>query len=375
MACHGEMAGLKPRPEFLTLFYLMISAGGALGGLFVALLAPHVFRAFYELPLALGSCAIVVLSVLLHKPQQSAQGPRRAVLLMAKGVTALLLALLFHVALLQSQGALLMVRNFYGVLRVNIVGPSGGRPAVTQLRNGTVVHGEEIVDTARNDVPTTYYGQQSGVGITLLFARQSGPVRVGIIGLGIGTLARYGQKGDHYFFYEINPLVIDLARNLFDFLRQSEAQVDIIPGDARLSLERQAPQDFDVLVVDAFSGDAIPAHLLTREAFELYFRHLKPQGVLAIHATNRFLDLPAVIEAGARAVGARGVKVSNSEDEPNAVYESVWMLLDRIATPNRTVSALAESRVSLPPGTSSQIDDRVVRTWTDDYSNLLQILK
>jgi spermidine synthase len=255
------------------------------------------------------------------------------------------------------------------------VGPSGVRPAVTQLRNGSIVHGEEILDVARNDVPTTYYGQKSGVGITLLFARQDGNIRVGVIGLGVGTLARYGQKGDHYFFYEINPLVVDLATNLFDFLRQSEAQVDVIPGDARLSLERQAPQDFDVLVVDAFSGDAIPVHLLTREAFELYFRHLKPQGVLAIHATNRFLDLPAVVEAAAPTVGARAVKVTNSEDGANAVYESVWMLLDRTATPNRTMSALAESRVSLPPGTSSEIEDSVKRAWTDDYSNLVEILK
>ena len=248
---------------------------------------------------------------------------------------------------------------------------------MTQLRNGTIVHGEEILDTARNDVPTTYYGEHSGVGITLLFARQRGQIRVGVIGLGVGTLARYGQKGDHYFFYEINPLVVDVANKLFDFLSQSEAQVDIIPGDGRLSLARQAPQDFDVLVVDAFSGDAIPVHLLTREAFELYFRQLKPQGVLAIHVTNRLLDLPPVVEAAARAVGARAVKVTNSEDEANAVYESDWMLLDRAASPNQTVSGLAESRISLPPGTSSQIEDkdRIVRAWTDDYSNLMEILK
>ena len=389
MVCHGEMAALKPGPRFLTVFYLMVSAGGAVGGLFTALVAPYVFRGFYELPLALGGCAIVVLIVLLNKrtgptgPQgrREAQrsGPRLGgpAVLIAEGLTVLLLALLFYVVRLQNQQALVMVRNFYGVLRVNIVPPGRIRPAVTQLRNGTVVHGEEILDTARNDVPTTYYGEHSGVGITLLFARQRGNIRVGVIGLGIGTLARYGQKGDHYVFYEINPLVVDVAKKLFDFLGQSEAQVDIIPGDGRLSLARQSPQDFDVLVVDAFSGDAIPVHLLTREAFELYFRHLKPQGVLAIHVTNRLLDLPPVVEAAARAVGARAVKVNNSEDEANAVYESDWMLLDRAASPNQTVSGLAESRISLPPGTSSQTEDkdRIVRAWTDDYSNLVEILK
>jgi spermidine synthase len=257
------------------------------------------------------------------------------------------------------------------------VPPGGTRPAVTQLRNGTVVHGEEILDADRSDVPTTYYGQQSGVGIALLFARQAGNIRVGVIGLGIGTLARYGQKGDHYSFYEINPLVVDLANKLFDFLGRSEAQVDIVPGDGRLSLERQSPQGFDVLVVDAFSGDAIPVHLLTREAFELYFRHLNPQGVLAIHVSNRLLDLPPVVEAGARSVGARAIEVTNAEDDASAVYESEWMLLDRNATPNPTVSALAESEVVLPPGTTSQNQDkdRLLRPWTDDYSNLVEILK
>src|ERR1700730_9379353 len=377
MVCHGEMAALKPRPEFLTMFYLMVSAGGALGGSFAALLAPYVFRGFYELPVALGACAIVVLLVLLRKPQRSALRLGRPAVLLAEGLTVLLLVLLFQVVRLQNRQALVMVRNFYGVLRINIVPPGRVRPGVTQLRNGTVVHGEEILDIARNDVPTTYYGQQSGVGIALLFARQRGNIRVGVIGLGVGTLARYGQKGDHYFFYELDPRVGDVANRLFDFLGQSEAQVDIIPGDGRLSLARQAPQEFDVLVVDAFSGDAIPVHLLTREAFELYFRHLKPEGVLAIHVTNRLLDLPLVVEAAARAVGARSVKVTNSEDEANAVYESDWMLLDRAAMPNGTVSALAESRISLPAGTSFPMGGkaRIVRAWTDDYSNLVEILK
>jgi SAM-dependent methyltransferase len=380
MVCHGEMAALKPRPEFLTVFYLMVSAGGALGGMFVALAAPYIFRGFYELPLALGACAVVVLNVLLPKPQRSARSVRgrgRAALWMAKGLTVLFLALLFYVVRQQNKQALVMVRNFYGVLRVSIVPPSGLRPAVTQLRNGTVVHGDEILDEARKDVPTTYYGQQSGVGIALLFARQAGNIRVGVIGLGIGTLARYGQKGDHYFFYEINPQVVDLANELFDFLGRSEAQVDIIPGDGRLSLARQSPQSFDVLVVDAFSGDAIPVHLLTREAFELYLRHLKPRGVLAIHVSNRLLDLPPVVESGARSVGARAIEVTNAENDASAVYESEWMLLDRDATPNPTVSALAESRVALPPGTSSQNEDknRVLRPWTDDYSNLVEILR
>jgi predicted O-methyltransferase YrrM len=266
----------------------------------------------------------------------------------------------------QSQQALVMVRNFYGVLRVNNVPPMGIRPAMKQLRNGTIIHGAQFLDAARRNQATTYFGPQSGAGVALLLARQRGNIRVGIIGLGAGTLASYGQKGDRYTFYEINPLVIDLAKTQFDFVRQSPAQVDIIPGDARLSLQRQAPQNFDVLLVDAFSGDAIPVHLLTREAFALYFRHLKPQGVLAVHVSNRFLDLPPVVDAAARAIGARAVKVTSPEDQANAIFRATWMLVDRPGA-SSGAAGLAE--------TASSSEERIVSVWTDDYSNLISILK
>jgi len=373
--CHGEMAALKPAPELLTMFYLTISAGGAMGGIFVALVAPRVFRGLYEFPLALGLCAISVFFALLRNRQFRPDKRTRAAPFLAATITAALVAIIFQMARVQSGQALLTVRNFYGVLRVNILPPGPVRPAVTQLRNGTVVHGEEILNEPHSDGPTTYYGEHSGIGIALLFARQSGNVRVGVIGLGVGTLARYGQMGDDYVFYEINPQVTDLATNLFDFLHRSDAQVEIIPGDGRLSLQRQSPQNFDVLVVDAFSGDAIPVHLLTREAFELYFRHLKPHGLLAMHVTNRLLNLPPVIEATACGLGARAVQVTNSEDEKNAVYQSTWVLLDRASASNATVSNLTEGRISLPSGTSAQIQHETgVRAWTDNYSNLIGIL-
>ena len=372
MACHGEMADLKPRPEFLTLFYLMVSAGGALGGIFVGVVAPRIFRGFYELPIALGMCAFLLLIVLHREPQTTAHKWSRRALWAATGVTASLFVFLFHVTRLRERQSLVMVRNFYGILRVNNVAPGAIQPAMRELRNGTIVHGVQFLDFARRDVPTTYYGQQSGAGIALLLARQRGKIRVGIIGLGVGTLARYGQEGDHYTFYEINPLVEDLANSQFDFLRRSKAHIEIVRGDARLSLERQAPQEFDVLLVDAFSSDAIPVHLLTREAFELYFRHLQPQGVLAIHVSNRFLDLPPVVEAGARAVGARAVEVMASEDAANAVYRSTWMLLDRPLAPAAAAATPASSPL---PGTAPQTEKRIVRVWTDNYSNLIEILK
>jgi len=375
LVCHGELAALKPPPELLTHFYLALSAGGAVGGLFAAVMAPRVFRGLYEFPWTLAACVLSVWIVLRQKPPGFDDQPTFLTRSLAATIALVLLAVIFQTARAQSRQTLLTVRNFYGVLRVNILRSGAVRPAVTQLRNGTVVHGEEILDQRRSDVPTTYYGEHSGIGIALLFARQSGNIRVGVIGLGVGTLARYAQPGDRYIFYEINPQVVDLATNLFDFLRRSEGQVEIIPGDARLSLHRQPNQNFDLLVIDAFSGDAIPVHLLTREAFELYFRHLKPNCTLAIHVTNRSLNLPPVVDAVAAAVGARAVEITNSEDEPNAVYESTWMLIDRASNPNPTVSNLVADRISLPPGTSVKMPNQTeVRAWTDNYSNLLGIL-
>lgn len=374
MVCHGEMAALKPAPEWLTFFYLTISAGGAAGGLFAAILAPRIFRGLYEFPLTLTACVILVV-IVLRRHRQSARGRRRLPAFLDAAIAVALLALLFQRAWVESRQAL-MVRNFYGVLRVNVLAGGTVRPAVTQLRNGTVVHGEQILDPSRSDVPTTYYGEHSGIGVALLFARQSGNIRVGVIGLGIGTLARYGQAGDHYVFYEINPQVVDVAKNLFDFVHRSDAQVEIVPGDGRLSLQRETNQDFDVFVVDAFSGDAVPVHLLTREAFELYFRHLKPHGLLAIHISNRSLNLAPLVEAEAAAVGSGTVTITNPDDEQNAVYESTWMLLDKASSPNSTVRNLMADRISLPAGTLAEIQQSGgVRAWTDDYSNVVSIVR
>lgn len=366
MTLHGEMAELKPHPQFLTLFYLMVAAGGALGGIFVAVVAPRIFRGFYELPAALGTCAFLFLMVLHREPRTSPRRVAPPALWALTGLAGLLLAFLFHVAQSQGQQALVMVRNFYGVLRVNDVAAAPPRPAMRRLRNGTIVHGAQILDAARREDPTTYFGPQSGAGVALTLARQRGTIRVGIIGLGAGTLAVYGRSGDRYSFYEINPLVVDVAHTQFDFLSRSAAQIEIIPGDARLSMEREAPRGFDVLLVDAFSGDAIPVHLLTREAFALYFRHLQPQGVLAVHVSNRYLDLPPVVEAAARDLGARAAKVTSSDDPANAISQATWMLVDR---PNAADGAAGTTE------TATSEEERVVRTWTDDYSNLIEILK
>src|SRR5205814_881496 len=192
-------------------------------------------------------------------------------------------------------GSRLLARNFYGALRVSDEGDGVTEATIRRLTHGTIVHGEEFLDAGRHMQPTTYYGYNTGVGLAMQEAQRRLGLRVGVIGLGAGTLAAYGRPGDTYRFYDINPLVIDIARSQFRFLPDCKAKVDVVLGDARLSLEREAPENYDVLAVDAFSSDAIPVHLLTREAIALYFRHLQPGGVLAVHVSNKYLNLAPVV--------------------------------------------------------------------------------
>ena len=205
------------------------------------------------------------------------------------------------------------------------------------------------------------------MGLAIRAAQARGPLRVGIVGLGAGTLAAYGRPGDHYTFYEINPQVVELAKRDFSFLRDSPAKIVIVSGDARLALEEEAPQGFDVLAVDAFSGDAIPVHLLTREAFETYFRHLKPEGVLAVHISNSYLNLKPVVERAAAWFGKQALDVTNPNDDSMGVFRSNWIL---IATPPESQGAPEMRRAGVPQARSPSF-----RLWTDDYSNLLGILK
>jgi spermidine synthase len=184
--------------------------------------------------------------------------------------------------------------------------------------------------------------------------------------LGAGTLAGYGQAGDRYVFYDINPLVIRVAQAQFAFLRESRAETQVVPGDARLSLEREPAREFDVFLVDAFSGDAIPIHLLTREAFEIYLRLLRPHGVLAIHISNKYLDLEPVVRAAARSLGLSAATVVNTADEPNSIFTATWVLLARDPLDIPVHSPAITWEINPP---------RDLRPWTDDYSNLLEILK
>ena len=445
MVCHGELVRLKPHPRYLTQFYLMISAGGAVGGLFVGLLAPHVFHAFYELPLGLGACVVLVLLVLRKYPEPDWMGNLLSPARLAAGIIALtlagylgyrfktaitlkatnvallfvkqvsdsfdsnaLLVLLVLSALLvlfalridrglgwlrrpaqlaafgmeilalavigtlayqislSTTGYKLLVRNFYGGLKVADYGTADSLDSTRTLTHGTINHGEEFLNIARRDLPTTYYGQNTGVGVAIREKQKKGAIRVGVIGLGTGTIAAYGRWGDYYRYYEINPLVLNIATTQFYFLPDCKAKHEVAMGDARLSLERESPENFDVLAVDAFSSDSIPVHLLTREAMQLYFHHLQPDGILAVHISNRYLDLQPVLAGEAKALGKLARVVDTDDDETQDVFGATWVLLTSPATGFDTEEMNRSTDFT---------SKRTVRLWTDDYSNLFQILK
>jgi SAM-dependent methyltransferase len=333
----------------------------------VALIAPHVFSGFYELPVGLAACACVVLAVLRADPESGLAGPwRRPAPLGAALLTLAVAGYAGFVIHERGKGARVMARNFYGGLRVLDATADDSEERLHRLMHGTITHGDQYLNPKFQNRPTTYYGPNSGVGRAIRQAQEDGPVRVAVIGLGTGTLAAYGRAGDYFRFYEINPLVLRLAHEEFTYLKICKARLDVALGDARLSLEREPSGNFDVLAVDAFSSDAIPVHLLTREAFDLYFRHLKADGVLAVHVSNKHLDLTPVVKLAAASLG-KDARVVDTEDEDNDVFGSTWVLVtSRAGLFDRPLMRTAAVAVPMP---------RKMRMWTDDYSNLFQIVK
>jgi hypothetical protein len=369
MACHGELARLKPDPRRLTGFYLMVALGGALGGLFVAVGAPHLFHTYAELPLSLVACAALVAIVLWIAP---GHWPRRLVLStvrIAMAVFAIALAVYIgYQKHLDDQRFELSVRNYYGVLRVYDEEENAFQTASRKLIHGTINHGTELTDPGDRRTPTSYYGPKSGVGRAIRYFEQRPGVRVGVIGLGAGVTAAYGRRGDFFRFYEINPLDLSIANTWFTFLKDCAADHQVLLGDARLTLERQPGQQFDVLAVDAFTSDAIPVHLLTREAFVLYFRHLNRGGILAVHVSNRYLALEPVVARNALDLGKVAIEVKDDGEDEDYLSESDWVLVatDRVVFSNSLFRDPGIQPAKPRPG---------LRPWTDDYSNLIQILK
>jgi SAM-dependent methyltransferase len=355
--CHGELALRRPAPRYATTFYLMISLGGALGAIFVGLLAPHLFNAIYELPLALIFTALLAIATLWPQGWM--------VRLFWLGAGAAMVFVLIRNVREYDANTLVRARSFYGALRVREFTNWLKEPYRT-LYHGKIEHGAQYVNPPSSLLPTTYYGPDSGVGLALAHCCANAK-RVGAIGLGAGTLAAYGKTSDYFRFYEINPQVIDIARKYFSYLRDSPARIDVVLGDARLSLEQEAPQNFDVLAVDAFSGDAIPVHLLTREAFAVYLRHLKPDGILAVHTSNTYLNLPPVVQLLAAEAGCDAQMIINDDEHRKLIDSSDWVLVTRNSHFLDSVDTMVLTEpISVPPN---------LRVWTDDFNNLFQILR
>jgi SAM-dependent methyltransferase len=370
MVCHGELVRLKPHPEYLTSFYLMLSLGGALGGVFVGLAAPYLFPANFEFPIAIVLCGLMLVWLLVQEPDSKYYEAWTSLPVMA--TMAATLALCFYLGRTVRENIRdnkLIERNFYGILRVRENGTTADWDGYRSLLHGSINHGEEWIHPKRRRDPLTYYCADSGVGRAIRTRKPDQPQKVGVFGLGAGSIAGYGRPGDVYRFYEINPLVVRLARSEFFYLPEARQKVDIALGDARLSLESEPPQNFDVLAIDCFSGDSIPVHLLTLEAVQLYFRHLKPGGILAVHVSNRFLELePVLARIGANlAKPVLVVETEEEEGDESNCFGTTWVLLANgkdvlEQDPVRGSGKLMEAKAGMP-------------LWTDDYSSLFRILK
>ena len=361
MVCHGELARLKPDPRHLTRFYLMISVGGAAGAVLVAIAAPLLLPGYFELGMAL-----VLLSALL---------PLRLYgLARIAGIAGAAATVWFVVqgARDYSSDVRVMERDFYGVVRTR------DRPEPVPYRamyHGAIMHGGQLLGAANRNTPADYFGPTSGYGRLFAALREAEPRRpqsIGVIGLGAGVLAAYGRPGDTMVFYEISPRVVDIAKREFTFLADTAARASIVLGDGRLSLEREAPRGYDVLGIDAFSGDSIPMHLITREAMALYARHINPDGVIVFQATNRYVDLLPVIKRLAAELGFDAVVVSDYPEEdltgPGYWRSSTDQVL---VTRNKALLATKQLREAV-----ADIEDRPgLPTFTDAHHNLLRILK
>lgn len=368
MVCHGEMVRLKPHPKYLTTFYLMLSIGGAVGGLFVGLVAPYLFISYFEFPITLVVVAFLAVIAMVSDPKSRfyENWTHWGVILMVSGVLGL--CIYTGRTVKRNIGDYKIVqRNFYGTLRVRESDTPNDWDGYRTLLHGAINHGEEWTHKDRRLDPLTYYCPASGVGAAIATRQLGVQQKVGVFGLGAGSIAGYGRPGDLYKFYEINPLVLKLARQEFFYVPESKAKVEVVLGDARLQLEREEPNNFDVLAVDCFSGDSIPVHLLTKEAVELYFRNLKPQGILAVHVSNRYLDLEPVVERISTALGKATLQVEAEDEEDTSCFASTWILVAANADVFKQDSLKTAGKPVKP--------NPKLRLWTDDYSSLIGVLK
>jgi hypothetical protein len=365
MACHGELARLKPEPRRLTAFYLCMSVGGALGSLFMAVLAPLVFQGYFELYAALVVAGMA--AWLLPLPAWGSS--RRLVLRGAVGAVVLCTGVLSVQGVKTYVEAVrFMDRDFYGVVRTRD-SDVGGEP-FRNLIHGAIAHGGQLLREDLRMAPSSYFGPTSGYG-RVFASLPPGPRKVGVIGLGAGALAAYAKPGDDWVFYEISPAVVQAALQEFTFLPKFPGRHEVVVGDGRLALEREAPRQYDVLAMDAFAGDSIPTHLITREAMAAYLKHLKPDGVLVFQATNRFVNLMPVLHNLAQAFGMQAVLISDSP--PTATGADYWLSSTDQVIVTRN-AALLQSPAIREVAQPLQADPGLP-VFTDDYVNLVRILK
>ncbi len=368
MLCHGEIALSRPQARYLTWFYLVIAAGGAMGGIFVALIAPRTFTEFTEYPIGLaGACLLGFLGWLRTGAVKKWTSHNFAVRI---PLMALLIGGLTAIVASMNNGSQMTVasaRNFYGILRVTERTDSNG--SFRELRHGRTRHGFQYLRGPQRDWPTSYYGPHSGVAIALNALEQP-QRRVAVIGLGAGTMAAWGRPGDLFRFYEINPDVETIARRWFSFLKDSKAQTQVVLGDARVELERDLaaphPEQFDMIAVDAFSSDAIPVHLLTAECADIYRRRLAPGGLLLLHISNRALDLEPVARGMAQHLGWKAVQFISGDDPATGESSSRWVL---ITGNEEFLDRTGMARQLSGWGRREPI------VWTDDFASLWQVLR
>lgn len=394
LLCHGQLARLKPPPQHLTAYYLMMSAGGALGGIAVSLVAPHVFKTILEWNLAIFTAAICAAGIILSAVVTRAVGqstshtpslwPRYLLIALLLPFSFIFLDLTEYL-FSRRHGAVHESRNFFGALTIKETAPEDPAANELVLLNGTTIHGSQFRSGQRRGMPTSYYATTSGVGLVLNYFhanRPPGGVRIGDVGLGAGTLAAYALKLDHIRFYEINPTVVDIATSgkWFTYVsdcKQRGARCDVKLGDARLSLQNEGVQGdqlpYHVLVLDAFSGDAVPTHLLTAEAMDIYRpriatrANMEVEGALLIHVSNRYLDLDRVARGAAQHIGMEAIEVRSKEDDDKSINNADWIVL----TNNKNLIAhLAPHAAKRPPE-----ENHPPVLWTDAHSSLFEILR
>ncbi len=361
MFCHGELYRARPGPRYLTTFYLMISIGGAFGALLIGIGAPLLLKGYYEMGITLTACALLMFWCAL--------GLQRWLAVAALVVAGCTMAFTIRAFDEYSSGIRVMERNFYGVVRTrDYADPAPFRV----MYHGAINHGGQLLDPDKRRTPSTYFGPTSGYGRAFA-SLPEGPRRVGVIGLGAGAIAAYARKGDLFRFYEIDPQVTAVAMTEFSFLRESPAQIEVALGDGRLSLEREPDQKFDLLAIDAFSGDSIPMHLITREAMAVYVRHLAPGGVMVFQATNRFVDIAPVVERLAAEFGMGAVMVTDEPDNKFSTGADYWLSsTDQILVSKNLKLFSSDALKDVAEPLKRRPDFRI---WTDDYYNLLRVMK